>query len=210
MKIVAISDTHGLHLKMPVPPDGDVLVVAGDILRRKNNLHELEMFNYWLGLLPHTYKIVVAGNHDWIFESDPNAAKALTNAIYLQDSGFEIDGVNFWGSPWTPEFYNWAFMLPRGEALAKKWARIPDETDVLITHGPPYGTLDVNLHGERCGCEALADRVSQLPNLKLHLFGHIHYSHGVTGWYGDGPISANCATCGEDYKPVNHAHEFEL
>src|SRR6516225_9872366 len=135
MKLVIIADTHGQHEEFIVPP-GDVFIHAGDFTAA-GHPHSVGKFNNWLGRLPHKYKIVVAGNHelDWSTEK----AAVLTNAIYLQDSGTEIEGIRFWGSPWQPEFNNWEFNLPRGVALAEKWALIPPGTDVLITHGPPQG-----------------------------------------------------------------------
>ena len=96
---------------------------------------------------------------------------------YLQDSEVTIDGIKFYGSPWQPEFYNWAFNLPRGEKLAQKWAEIPDNTDVLITHGPAYGILDYAPMGGHVGCEELYKRISDIKP-KIHVCGHIHNSYG--------------------------------
>jgi len=103
----------------------------------------------------------------------------LKNATcYLENSGVEIDGVKFWGSPWQPEFFNWAFNLPRGRRLAEIWALIPDDTEVLITHTPPYGILDRVDSGEHVGCEDLR-RALQRVKPKVHVFGHIHEDRGV-------------------------------
>lgn len=147
MKLVCISDTHSLHRRLQSIPDGDVLIHAGDCLGQ-GTLENIEDFNDWLGSLPHRHKIVIAGNHDWAFQETPELARqALTSAIYLEDSGVEIEGVRFWGSPWTPIFMNWAFMLGRGEPLYEKWQLIPDDTDVLITHGPPQGIGDEVMFG---------------------------------------------------------------
>jgi len=113
MKLVCISDTHSLHWRMPDIPDGDVLIHAGDCLDQ-GTLENIEDLNNWLGTLPHRHKIVIAGNHDWAFQETPELARqALTNAIYLEDSGVETEVVRFWGSPWTPTFMDWAFMLDR-------------------------------------------------------------------------------------------------
>lgn len=117
MKLVCISDTHSLHWRLPAIPDGDVLIHAGDSLGQ-GTLENIEELNEWLGTLPHRYKIVIAGNHDWAFQETPELARqALTNAIYLEDSSVEIESIRFWGSPWTPTFMDWAFMLERGEPL---------------------------------------------------------------------------------------------
>ena len=141
MRIVCISDTHGMHRQIQVP-EGDLLIHAGDSLAR-GTLDDLEDLDEWLGSLPHRHKIVIAGNHDWCFQDDPDdARKLLTNAHYLQDNGLELEGLRFWGSPWTPVFFNWAFNLERGDAIAERWSLIPEKLDVLITHGPPAGILD--------------------------------------------------------------------
>lgn len=180
MRLVCISDTHSLHRRIPDIPDGDVLIHAGDCLGA-GTLENVEDLNDWLGTLPHRHKIVIAGNHDWVFQEAPALARdALTNAIYLEDSGVEIDGIRFWGSPWTPTFLDWAFMLDRGQALHDRWMQIPDDTDVLITHGPPKGIGDEALMGFRCqnvGCVDLLHRIEQM-RLKAHIFGHIHEGYG--------------------------------
>ncbi len=176
MRIVCISDTHGWHDRADVP-EGDVLVHAGDITRH-GSLKDVEDFDRWLGALPHEHKIVICGNHDWCFQETPAEARArLTNATYLEDSGCEIEGLKFYGSPWTPWFSDWAFMLPRGSELAAKWAQIPNELAVLITHGPSEGILDRNRIGECCGCRDLLYRVLEVKP-RLHVFGHIHEAAG--------------------------------
>ena len=102
MKLVCISDTHSLHRCIPGIPDGDVLIHAGDCLGQ-GTLENVIDFNDCLGTLPHRHKIVVAGNHDWAFQETPELARqALTEAIYLEDSGVEIEGVRFWGPPGVP------------------------------------------------------------------------------------------------------------
>ena len=179
MKIVFISDTHGLHDDIVSLPPGDVLVHCGDSTMR-GNLSELHHFNQWLGVLPYKHKIVIAGNHDWCFYSrNDESRKLLTNAIYLQDESVTIDRIKFYGSPWQPEFFDWAFNLPRaGNELKEKWDQIPDDTDVLITHGPPFNILDQVTHGnEHVGCTLLLDRVLKVQP-KIHAFGHIHENGG--------------------------------
>ncbi|SDW98027.1 metallophosphatase domain-containing protein [Marinobacter mobilis] len=210
MKLTVISDTHGMHEKIARIPHGDVLIHAGDSLGR-GTLEELEALNDWLGRLPHRHKILIAGNHDWCFQNEPEEARRLvTNAVYLEDSGIEIDGLQFWGSPWTPEFFDWAFNLPRGDALARRWAQIPDSTDVLITHGPPMNILDQvgeRFGGQHVGCEALAERVAQLQ-LRAHLFGHIHESHGREQI--DRCLYINASTCNGQFRPDNAPVSVQL
>lgn len=184
MRIVAVADTHLFHHELVVP-DGDVFVHAGDMCRG-GDLEELAEAAEHIRSLPHRHKIVVAGNHDWAFADHPDEARALLGAEvhYLQDSGVVIDGVRFWGSPWQPEFNGWAFNLPRGPALAAKWALVPEATDVVVTHGPPLGIGDRSSMNGRQGCADLRDRMLAIRP-RLHLFGHIHEDGGVTVDDGD-------------------------
>lgn len=203
MRLVCISDTHSLHWKMPAIPDGDVLIHAGDCLGQ-GTLDNIDDLNRWLGTLPHRHKLVIAGNHDWAFQHAPALARdSLSNAIYLEDSGIEIEGIRFWGSPWTPTFMDWAFMLDRGEPLFQKWKAIPTDTDVLITHGPPKGIGDLIAAGfkhQNVGCLDLLKRIEELP-LKAHIFGHIHEGYGE---YTRGYTHLiNASTCTGHYEPTN-------
>ena len=169
MRIVAVADTHTFHGDLKVP-DGDVFIHAGDLLRA-GTLDELNKVAAWLRSLPHPHKLVIAGNHDWCFARERTLAVEVLGAglTYLEDSGTVIDGLRFWGSPWQPEYNQWAFNLPRGEALAAKWRLIPADTDVLITHGPPRGFGDRCGMEEREGCEDLRQAVARIRPL-LHLF----------------------------------------
>lgn len=178
MRFIALSDTHGWHRKMVVP-DGDVLLFAGDMCG-PGKLEEVEKFGDWLRGLPHKHKVIIAGNHDWPFEKEPHLAReALGNdLIYLQDESVVCDGVKIYGSPWQPEFCRWAFNLKRGQALRDVWSKIPNDTEILLTHGPPMGILDRTFEQRPVGCEDLRHRLLSLPNLKLHVFGHIHEAYG--------------------------------
>ncbi len=192
VRLVALADTHLGHQRLEVP-EGDVLVHAGDLCGWGASLEELAEAARWLRALPHRHKVVVAGNHDWPFVRTPQKARALLggSAVYLEDGGATVGGLRFWGSPWQPEFGDWAFNLPRGAPLAERWARIPEGVDVLVTHGPPHGLGDrAALFGppKRVGCEALAARVKAVRPL-LHLWGHIHEDGGL--WRVDGTTSAN-------------------
>lgn len=192
MRIVAVADTHTYQRELGPIPDGDVFIHAGDLCLR-GTLEELRPAVEWMRSLPHRHKLLIAGNHDWSFVRERQASLALLgDIVYLEDSGTTIDGVRFWGSPWQPEFRNWAFNLPRGDALAAKWALIPENTDVLITHGPPQGIGDWVLWSQdRQGCADLLTRVKEVKPL-LHLFGHIHESGGF--WQQDGIAFANVTT----------------
>lgn len=197
MKIVCISDTHGMLSRIDVP-DGDVLIHAGDGTMGGQG-KEIKRWRRDLEALPHEHKIVIAGNHDRKFEKDPERARALLGdgVIYLQDSGVEIDGLEFWGCPWTPPFgHGWAFNsadppMPYGRP------------DVLITHGPPRGTLDFVPSGGSVGCPRWAEWIAKHPPL-LHVFGHIHEGYGRDG------IHVNASVVDERYNPVNAPIVVEL
>lgn len=157
------------------------------------SLKEVENFNDWLGKLPHKHRVVVAGNHDLLFESDPAGARScLTNAVYLENTGVTLEGLRFWGCPVTPVLSHMAFAVERGAASRKYWDRIPAGTDVLITHGPPFGTLDKDeIGGSHMGCQELTKAILRVKP-RLHVFGHVHGGYGQE----QGPnetVMVNCA-----------------
>lgn len=206
MRLVLISDTHGLHRRVQIP-DGDLLIHAGD-LTNHGELDQVADFNAWLGDLPHPHKIVIAGNHDFCFEQSDHAAKLLTHATYLFDAGVTVGGVRIWGSPWQPWFFDWAFNLQRGPELRAKWRLIPTGTDILVTHGPPRGFGDLTAGGERAGCADLLDEMRTRIRPQLHVFGHIHEGYG-TMRDGD-TLCVNASICDLDYRPVNAPVVLEL
>jgi Icc-related predicted phosphoesterase len=214
MKLVCISDTHEQESNVSLP-EGDVLIHAGDITK-KGSLTALYKFCAWVKDQPFKHKVVICGNHDFCFQN-PNAEEAVATMkqfgiTYLQDSSIEIDGITFWGAPWQPWFHDWAFNVPRGPEIAAKWAAIPDNTQVLITHGPPFGILDCLLEdnpffpAEKLGCEDLLEKISSLPKLKAHIFGHIHSGHGTMKGPND-VMFVNAAICGDVHyhKAVNQS-----
>jgi Icc-related predicted phosphoesterase len=160
---------------------GDVLVHCGDFTRR-GSLEDVQSFADFMRAQDYQYKIVIAGNHDFSFEDhrSSQAEKILTDAglIYLNDSGIEINGLKIWGSPVQPEFFDWAFNRKRGEDIKRHWDLIPNDTDILLTHGPPFGILDRCTHGASVGCEDLLAAVKKLGP-KVHAFGHIHEDYGL-------------------------------
>jgi Icc-related predicted phosphoesterase len=183
MKIILISDTHGLHEPMTVP-EGDVLIHAGDMTRR-GTLEELAAFNTFVGRLPHPIKFAIAGNRDYCMERQPEESrKVLTNLIYLQDAETKAGDLRIYGSPWQPPFLDMAFNLPRGKPLREKWALIPPGIDILITHTPPYGIGDRTTRGDLVGCRDLLEAVRRLRP-RIHVFGHIHEGYGN---YSEGGI----------------------
>lgn len=183
-KIIAISDLHG---NLPKLPASDLLLIAGDLCPTRDHSIPRQFkwirdeFIPWLDSQCAVFKVFIAGNHDFVFESfGPEAGKGeCAFARYLQDSGTEFNGLKIWGSPWQPVFCNWAFNLTEPQ-LSHKWAQIPDDTDILVTHGPPQGVGDTIEEGSKyLGSWTLTERIETLPNLKLHVFGHIHGGFGV-------------------------------
>lgn len=179
-RLVIVSDTHEQHWKINVP-NGDILIHCGDYSGR-GSIPATVDFNRWLATLPHSHKICIAGNHDWIFQKQNSLARSiLTAATYLEDSETTVMGLRIYGSPWQPEFFDWAFNLPRGPKIQAKWDLIPSKLDVLITHSPPAGILDAVRPGtarpDHVGCQDLLEAV-QDKKPRIHCFGHIHESAG--------------------------------
>lgn len=205
MRIVCISDTHNKLHKINVP-DGDLLIHAGDSTDQ-GGPKEIRRFNEDLGKLPHRYKIVIAGNHDFGFQTTPDEARAmLTGCIYLQDSLVEIEGLRIYGAPWQPAFMDWAFMCKRGAEIRAKWDLIPDGLDILITHGPPRGHGDLLRIGESVGCDDLLATIRRAKP-RVHVFGHIHEGHGQTR--EGSTLCINASSCDADYKAVNPPIVFD-
>lgn len=207
VRIVIISDTHNKMSKIAIP-DGDLLIHCGDFCGH-GDLREVAQFASEMAELPHKHKVVIAGNHDWPFERDPATARsALRDVVYLEDDGVEIEGLKIYGSPWQPEFMNWAFNLPRqSDELQSKWAQIPEGTDILITHGPPHGILDSTKFGGHVGCELLRKRVDEIKP-RLHCFGHIHEAYGRQK--RNGMLFVNASVLNLWYQPTNDAVVVDL
>jgi predicted phosphohydrolase len=166
-----------LHREREVPR-GDILIHAGDFSMFSRSPHAIADFNTWLGELPHRHRIIIPGNHEYFLEADPSRRSLLRNATVLLNEGTEIDGLRIWGSPVTP-LYGGAFGLSSAQDRRRVYARIPEDTDVLITHGPPFGILDSGPDpGLHSGCCELFDAVMRVGP-KLHVFGHVHGGHGI-------------------------------
>ncbi len=211
LRIVSISDVHSRHNKLTLP-EGDVLICSGDATMG-GKLHEVQEFAEWFGKQNFNHKILVAGNHDFLFEEQPQVAQKIcfdNNITYLEGNDVIIEGIKFYGDPWTKWFFDWAFNLPRYDMLKVKehWAKIPDDTNVLILHGPAWGILDKIPSGHNVGCEFLSARINKLKDLKLFQFGHIHRSYGIKDC-GDF-IAANASICNEQYNPVNIPLVFDI
>jgi Icc-related predicted phosphoesterase len=220
MKLVCISDSH-MRLKDVVIPDGDVLVHSGDLTFR-GTIQETSKELTELSKHRPRFKeiLLVEGNHDWLGMNHPQLMDQMCKdhgITLLRDSGITIDGINFWGSPFTPELGSWAFMLDRMEGLKEKWDLIPSDTHVLITHGAPMGILDTvekfnaqkrEFESEHVGCIDLMNRILDLNQLKLHIFGHIHSGYGTHN--SNGRQFVNAAICTERYDPTNKPLVIEI
>jgi hypothetical protein len=209
VRLVLASDTHCRQSAVEVP-DGDVFIHAGDFTM-DGNLRDIAAFGRWIRSLPHAHKLLIAGNHELTFEATPELAlrtlgDGRNGLIYLQDSGVTIAGLSFWGAPWQPWFYDWAFNVQRGPQIAKKWGLIPAGTDVLITHGPPIKILDF-VHGDHVGCADLWNRVCDVKPM-LHVFGHIHAGSGTERHART--TFVNASICDEAYKPTNPVRVIDL
>jgi len=210
MIITFISDTHTKHRELSLP-GGDLLIHAGDLMNTGYQLGEITDFCKWFEAQDYDVCTFIAGNHDRAFETLPERVAEIVNSYgvdYLQDDSIEYSRssplVKIWGSPWQPEFYNWAFNLPRsGDALRRQWSRMPVDTEILVTHGPPQGILDTSgppYNQPLLGCELLLERVESVRP-KIHVFGHIHGGYGYR--FHNGTHFINASVLDEGYRQVN-------
>jgi len=182
MKITCFSDTHGNHTYVDLPR-ANLLIFAGDFTGQHGHKEHAQLITFlrWMDHQPHRHKIMIAGNHDFIFEGDMRSAAVEAvkerGIHYLEDDYVMIDGWKIWGTPVQPVFFNWAFNR-EPEIIKKHMDLIPDDVDILITHAPPYGILDLcGMPLERKGCKVTAEAVERVKPC-LHVFGHIHESNG--------------------------------
>lgn len=225
MKAVVISDTHNQHKYLGEIPKGDILIHCGDF-SSVGRMDEVSAFLQWFGMRPHKYKIFIAGNHErsfdpkfndniqkpqWLQEAIKSATDPRNNVFYLENSGVEIEGIKFWGSPWTKDFYPqyWAFNCPEDKIVERHWSKIPVGTDVLITHGPGL-FLDRNRANQSCGDFALQGIVeSRKP--EYHLYGHIHREKGEVRQVSTSDTTfINASVLDEAYILANKPIVFEI
>lgn len=199
MKIVCLGDTHGKHSLVDRVP-ADMVIFTGDFMGSGYDYREVNSFLYWLSDYPARYKIMIAGNHDRFVENNPGRwrreLKSFKGITYLEDESTEIEGFKIYGTPHTKLFCNWGFNRTH-EELKNLYGKIPDDTNILVTHGPRYGVLDRLESGEHVGEKELNANVERLLDLQLHCFGHIHCAHGVEN---NGRFTAaNCAVVDDRY-----------
>lgn len=208
MTILYLSDTHEMHRQLTNLPKADMIIHGGDVSYR-GGTDEVEDFMDWFSSLDYQYKVFIAGNHDFYFEGKLQhmIQQILSkNTFYLCDSGITIEGINIWGSPISPSFFNWAFNRDRGEEILRHWKRIPKNTDILITHTPAYGILDYTARGVNVGCEDLLNVINEIKP-KYHLSGHIHEGYGIDK--KEHTTFINGSVLNENYELTNEIVIFE-
>lgn len=215
-KIVCISDTHGQHGRLQVP-DGDIVVHSGDMTSH-GYLDQFGDFLDWFSSLPHSHKILIAGNHDFCLDPKTRNLSTVNKAIsmipnnvhYLNDTGITVGGINFWGSPIQPWFFNWAFNRFPGNEIMRHWNKIPEDTDILITHGPPWGGRAgiTKRTGEDIGCRDLTEKLKKLPRVSHVICGHIHEGYGI--WEYEFGMVLNCSVLDVKSRLANSPIVFEL
>jgi Icc-related predicted phosphoesterase len=208
MRVCCISDLHG-QLPDDVP-DCDLLLVAGDVSAHTHQDNERFLrrdFPNWLERQPAKEIVGIAGNHDFVAKQRPSIFRSFP-WHYLDNQVIELSALKIAGSPWTPRYGFWPFMAEDDE-LARIWKQMPDDLDVLLTHGPPYGFCDLTAEGVHAGSLSLRERILELDRLKLHAFGHIHHAHGMD-MISTGAAVVNCALVDESYAMVNAPIVVEL
>lgn len=217
MRVTLLSDTHNKHSQVTGDMlDGQLVIHAGDISSMGYE-HEIEDFCRWYDKLNYDHKVFIAGNHDWGFQDNVERTNQILNSFktidYLQDDWIKVGDdekmVKIYGTPWQPEFYNWAFNLPKnGIELAAKWEAIPEDTDILVTHGPAFGILDtvIGIRNDNLGCELLTKRI-EIVKPKIHVCGHIHTGYGYV--FKDGTHFFNAAVLNEDYRFAQRPFSFD-
>lgn len=209
MKLVAISDIHGYLIPEEQMPDGDLLVIAGDVCPFKGG-HSIKTqtkwlidnFSSWLRLMKKKYGQVVwiGGNHDFALDEIDAAWGTPSGTVYLRDMTVKVNGLVIHGTPWSVEFGRWAFMKPDMD-LIDYYASIPDDAEIVVSHTPPWSVLDANRNGNPCGSKALLDKLDTLANLKWVICGHIHEEGGGIAELSSGAKVANVSILDEFYNP---------
>jgi Icc-related predicted phosphoesterase len=206
-RIVTISDTHTKHERLGPLPAGDILVHCGDFTASGTEVNCTEFFN-WLDEQPFADIVLIAGNHEFLAERDPTRFSQLIpdRVTYLLNEGATVQGLSFWGSPYTPAFCDWAFNSTAAE-LKRYWSLIPERVNVLMTHGPPLGILDEVERGGHVGCGHLLDAIHQ-RKIDYHLFGHIHEAAGT--FWQHGTTFINACTLDAQYRGARPPVVFDI
>lgn len=201
MRILHLSDTHNCHRQLNNLPAADIIIHSGDISFVGTGEEVLD-FIEWFGALNYKYKIFIAGNHDYTLGGKvPERIQRFLpeNCYYLCYNGIAINGINFWGVPFF-------FSEEVNDNSTLQINSIPDNTDILITHRPPFGVLD-NSYNISYGCSDLLQKVTEISP-RYHLFGHIHDAYGIEKHKNT--TFANAAVLDAEYRLINEPILFEI
>lgn len=223
VRLVCISDTHGKHREVQLPP-GDILIHGGDF-SKSGETGSMKDLSAYFQESNFQEIICIAGNHDLPLHEEfykenwkrfhrqafdiQEAKDSIRNCIYLEDSSYTSQrGLETYGSPWSPFFFDWAFNCHRGQEIMEKWKLIPNSTDILVTHGPPLGRGDLTCNDVRAGCYDLLVEVQERIVPRVHIFGHIHEGAGVT--YDSKTLYINASNMNLSYQAVNYPVVVDL
>jgi len=204
MRFVCVSDTHRHRWNLSIPK-GDVFIFAGDA--GLNKWSDIIDFNLWANCIPCKHKLFIAGNHDGgVFYNSHQIKGLLSNWVYLENDVIEIEGIKLFGSPYSKEFNNWFFMKDEN-GLNEIWKTIPEDIDIVVTHGPAYGWLDQNVDCENCGSKTLKIRLEEIKP-KYHITGHLHEASGVL--QTEHTTVINCSVLDEKYNLTFEPKVFDF
>jgi Icc-related predicted phosphoesterase len=202
-KIVCFSDIHGQMSKSLkdwfINNPGDILLFAGDI--QVNQTDDGKAFLAWVHSLPFEFKVITFGNHDSNAAFMLEEARSYKDITILNHQAATIKGIKIFASPYSLPFGSWWFMASEAE-LKNLYEAIPEDTEMLVTHGGAFEILDKTVRGDSTGSTSLRNRIGELPNLKYHVHGHIHEAYGGTEI--DGVTRINCSVLNEAYKLRNN------
>lgn len=219
MKIWFISDTHNRHRELTVP-DADLVIHCGDESTHGNawmNEPEARQFLDWYSELDIETKVFVPGNHSTAVEQRLIRLEEYPEIRFLINEPMQWNGLKLFGSPYTPLYQDWAYMKKRSR-LDEVWQSVPEDVDILITHGPPKGILDLTHDVDskaliQVGCAALRRHVEERIRPQIHAFGHIHDEKGIRnyGMFTRGATQfINCSCCNLATKLKNNGFVVEV
>lgn len=226
IRICLISDTHGKHHELNNLPEADIIIHDGDLTSIGLKSQLQDFLDWFSSLEQYVHRVFIGGNHDYFLDFAHQKSVGTqeqldemmpSNIIYLNDSGIALEGLNIWGSPIQPWFYNWSFNRLPGEDIQKHWNLIPNDIDILCTHGPPANTrLDRCVDGKRAGCISLMNKILDIDSILLSTFGHIHEGYGDDLWeIGEDDNKRNitlinASVLNRNYEMVNKPYLIEV
>jgi Icc-related predicted phosphoesterase len=222
MRCWLISDTHNRHEQLQIPQGLDAVIHCGDESQSMNatkNEQQSRDFFRWFSALDIKHKIFIPGNHSTAIEQGLIQPKEYPAIRFLIHQATRLGEMIVFGTPYTPKFYDWAFMRERKD-LDAVWQTIPDRVDILVSHGPPKGyldkTRDMASHKPiHVGSQSLTRHVRERIKPRVHAFGHIHDELGIKNFgtvFDSGTLFVNCSCCDQAIQLENHGIvlEFDL